>query len=147
MIFRFYPAVPRHFLFGIAGLLWTVAGGVLCVRGTVWLAELGFGEALEAGTGALLIAGIMYFIWFSRLVQKNINRIGKLPDRACVFAFTAWQGYVIIALMITAGVTLRNSSIPRYYLSLPYTSMGSVLLTGSVQFYREFLRASVPTKP
>jgi len=44
--------------------------------------------------------------------------------------------------MMTAGISLRSSSLPLYYLSLPYTAMGIVLLTGSAVFYREFLRAA-----
>jgi hypothetical protein len=48
------------------------------------------------------------------------------------------RGYVMIALMITIGLTLRNSTIPKYYLTLPYDVMGGVLLIGSIRFYRQF---------
>lgn len=146
MFSKFNPAVPRQFLFGIAGLLWTVAGALLCVRGAVWLEEVRFAAALEIETVAMVLAVAAYAFLFSRLVQKNVDRIVRLPERACVFAFTAWRGYIMIALMIASGLTLRNSSIPHYYLSLPYTAMGVVLLTGSVRFYREFLRAIIPAQ-
>ena len=46
---------------------------------------------------------------------------------------------VMIALMMTIGITLRNSSIPKYYLTIPYFAMGAILLIGSVQFYRQFI--------
>ena len=86
-----------------------------------------------------LLAGITgYVIGFSKVVQRNINRINLLPARACVFAFTAWRGYLMIAVMIVLGLTLRNTSIPKTYLSVPYAIMGSVLLIGSVGFFREF---------
>jgi hypothetical protein len=75
------------------------------------------------------------------VVQKNLDRIERLPERACLFAFTAWHGYIMIALMIMIGFTLRNSAIPMYYLSIPYTAMGGTLLIGSLRFYRQFLAA------
>jgi len=146
MLSRFNPAVPRNVLFAVAGFLWTIAGGLLCVRAALWLEEVRFAAALEIETGAVVLAIVAYALLFSRLVRRNIDRIVRLPDRACVFAFTAWRGYVMIALMVTAGILLRNSTIPHYYLSLPYTAMGGVLLTGSIQFYRKFVTSLVQTK-
>jgi hypothetical protein len=138
---RLNPAIPRHYLFAVAGVLWTVAGMLLCVRGEIWLEAFPLGTefALEAISIALAVAG--YFFFFMKVVQKNIDRISRLPDRACFFAFTAWHGYIMIALMMTIGITLRNASIPKYYLSIPYTAMGGILLIGSLKFYRRFLTA------
>lgn len=142
MLRRYNPAVPRHYLYAIAGLLWTIAGGLLCVRGAIWLGELRFPAIASIESASLVLAAAGYAFLFSGIVRKNVARIGGLPDRACVFAFTAWRGYIMIALMMTAGISLRNSSIPLYYLSLPYTAMGGILLAGSVVFYREFLRVA-----
>ena len=138
---KFNPAVPRHYLFAIAGVLWTIAGVLLCVRGEIWLEVFPMGTefAVETISIALSIAG--YFFFFVKVVQKNIERIGRLPERACFFAFTAWHGYIMIALMMTIGISLRNASIPKYYLSVPYTAMGGILLIGSLRFYRRFLTA------
>jgi hypothetical protein len=47
----------------------------------------------------------------------------------------------MIGLMVTIGVTLRNSSVPKEYLVIPYTFMGGMLLAGSQQFLRQFVRA------
>ncbi len=139
LLTKLNPAVPRHFLYALAGFLWAVAGTLLCFRGIVWIEGLRFPAALgiELAGIALAVAGYLYM--FSRLVERNIARIGGLPEHACVFAFTAWRGYLIIAMMMTAGITLRNSSFPRLYLALPYTAMGGMLLTGSVAFSRRFL--------
>ncbi len=143
MIQRFNPAVPRHFLYGISGLLWTLAGGILCVRGAIWLGGFPILGIASLEAIALALGGAGYVFLFAGIVRKNIARIGRLPDRACVFAFTAPRGYVMIAVMMTAGISLRGSSIPMYYLSLPYTAMGGMLLSGSVVFYREFLRVAL----
>jgi nucleoside recognition membrane protein YjiH len=146
MIQRFNPAVPRHFLYAIAGLFWTLAGGLLCMRGAFWLGELQFPTIASIGAASIAVAAAGYVFLFAGIVRKNITRIGRLPDRACVFAFTAWRGYIMIAIMMTAGISLRSSSIPLYYLSLPYTAMGGILLTGSVVFYRQFLAVALPKK-
>jgi hypothetical protein len=146
MIHRFNPAVPRHFLYAIAGLLWTLAGGLLCVRGAMWLGGFPFSVIASIEAGSIVIAAAGYIFLFAGIVRKNITRIGKLPERACVFAFTAWRGYLMIGIMMTVGISLRNSSIPLYYLSPPYSAMGGILLAGSVVFYRKFLSAALAKK-
>lgn len=134
-----YPAVPRRWLFAFAGLIWSAVGLLLCMRAIAWIAVLTVSsEALLAAAGAILaFAGYVY--GFSRIVEKNIRRIDALPDRACAFAFTAWRGYFMIGLMVTIGVTLRNSPIPKPYLVIPYTAMGGMLLAGGVMLFRRFL--------
>jgi hypothetical protein len=144
---RFNPAVPRRFLYALAGLLWTVAGGLLCVRGAIWLQDLQLPVIASVEAAAIAIAAAGYVFLFSGVVRNNIARIGRLPDRACVFAFTAPRGYIMIAVMMTAGISLRTSSIPHYYLSLPYSAMGGVLLTGSVGFYRKFFGTAAAKQP
>jgi hypothetical protein len=135
------PAVPRRYLFVIAGVLWTFAGMLLCIRGFIWLESFSvpLELALEALGAALAVGG--YALMFSKVVKKNVGRISILPERACLFAFTAWRGYFLIALMITIGMTLRGSTVPKVFLSIPYTAMGGALLIGSLRFFREFVVA------
>jgi hypothetical protein len=139
MLLHWKPSAPRHVLFAVAGVLWMIAGALLCIRGIIWLGELRLTAALATAVLAVILGFVFYKTLFSHLVTRNIERIRLLPDRPCVFAFTAVKGYVMIGLMMTAGFALRNSSLPKYYLSLPYTSMGGVLVAGSIQFCRQFL--------
>jgi hypothetical protein len=139
MSLRFKPAVPRRYIFALAGILWTFAGAFLCIRAAIWLEVFPFATEFAMESLSVVLAVATYFLMFSSLVDKNIVRIQKLPDRACMFAFTAWRGYLMIALMMTIGITLRSTSIPKYYLSIPYTAMGATLLIGSIGFYRQFL--------
>jgi hypothetical protein len=135
---KLIPTVRRHYLFAFAGMLWTIAGGILCVRGTIWLQLLSPLGKIIVGLLSAVIAAVGYLYGFSKVVQKNIDRIRQMPERAAIFAFTPLRGYVMIALMITIGITLRNSTIPKYFLTLPYDVMGGVLLIGSIRFYRQF---------
>jgi hypothetical protein len=87
------------------------------------------------------LAAAGYIFLFVKVVQRNLDRISHLPERACLFAFTAWHGYIMIGFMMTLGITLRNTSVPKYFLSIPYTAMGGILVIGSLRFYRHFLVA------
>lgn len=135
---RVIPTVRRHYLFALAGLFWTIAGGILCIRGSIWLLSLVSSVGIAMAAGSVLLAAVAYIFGFSKIVRKNIERIHRLPDRASIFAFTPLRGYVMIFLMMTLGITLRNSSLPKYYLIVPYLGMGGVLLIGSVRFYFRF---------
>ncbi len=77
---------------------------------------------------------------FGDIAQKNIQRLRRLPDRGCFFAFQAWKSYLIIMVMIALGVTLRHSSIPKHFLAVAYTAIGGALIVGSFYYYRHLSR-------
>ena len=138
---RLIPRVKRRYLYFLAGVFWTIAGGILCYRGTIWLRTLPSGTAGVLGATSLILATPAYLFGFSRIVKRNIDRIASLPERSHFFAFTAARGYAMIGLMMAIGISLRNSSFPKDYLIVPYFVMGGVLLAGSTRFYREFVLA------
>jgi hypothetical protein len=136
---KLYPAVPRHWLFAIAGIIWVAVGFLLCARAIVWLDTFSPGaELLWESIGGIAALAI-YHYELSNLVGKNIDRIATLPESACVFAFAAWRSYIMIGLMVLLGITLRNSPIPKFYLAIPYTAMGGALMVGSVRLFRHFI--------
>ena len=139
MLSRFNPAVPRRWLFALGGFVWTAVGIVLSIRAIVWMSQFSFDRIFLVECLGVFIAVSGYSYGFSKIVEKNVKRIHGLPPRVCLFAFTAWRGYFMIIIMVCLGLTLRNSDIPKYYLSVPYTAMGVILLIGSLKFYGEFL--------
>ena len=134
-----FHVVRRHWLFLIAGGVWTGVGILLMTRSAMWASELPAPTLLAFFAASILAAAAGYRFGFSKIVKMNIERIHSLPGRVSFFAFTGFRGYAMILLMIVLGIALRNSSIPKFYLSIPYASMGGVLLTGSVSLYREFI--------
>jgi len=75
---------------------------------------------------------------FGRLADKNILRIRELSphkEKICLFAFQAMQSYLLIIVMMTAGILLRLSPIPREYLAVLYLAIGSGLIVASVQYW------------
>jgi hypothetical protein len=137
---RLKPAVPKCWLFAASGVMWSVVGLMMCITGAGWLVP----EGLLRGVGfelAGVVLAVMAGRWgFGGIARKNIRRLRRLPDRGCVFAFQAWTSYLLIAVMIALGITLRHSSIPRNLLAVPYTAIGGALLIGSLHYYRHLVK-------
>ena len=85
------------------------------------------------------ISLLVYAYGMSKIARKNLDRLNSMAGRKCIFGFLTWKSYANIGLMVTMGITLRHSAIPKDYLSLVYTSMGSSLLMGSYQYGRHLL--------
>lgn len=112
-------------------MLWVLAGR--------WLARMDWRYiAIGAGTG-LALGLVIYRFGFSRIAKKNIYRIAAKSNPACVFAFQAWRSYLLIAIMISVGIALRHSTLPRLLLAVIYSSIGTGLACSSTLYYQEFL--------
>jgi hypothetical protein len=132
--------IPRHWLFLIAGIVWTGVGILLWSRAILWSTALAAPwDMIFTGT-SIIIAAAGYRFGFTSVVRRNVERIRSLPVKANPLSFTGARGYMMIVLMIGLGTALRNSALPKVYLSIPYASMGGVLLLGSLSFYRNFLK-------
>jgi len=139
---RIRPLIPRHWLFAVSALVWCCAGSILCGRAWFWMAELPAGRFFLIESVGAVGAVIAFAFGFVRITRRNIARIDALPERSSLFAFTGLRGYMLIVLMMSTGIILRNSSVSREILAVPYTAMGGSLLLGSAAFLRRFLRAS-----
>lgn len=133
------PRVSKHYLFLVAALVWTFAGGMLLIRG------FAFNETLPShrivGLTAGVISGLLFFrLLFNRISAKHVLRIKNLPvSRPCLFSFFNLRSYLMMFSMITLGVILRKSgAISPDYLTLMYITMGIPLLMSSFRFYYTF---------
>lgn len=133
------PRVSKHYLFLVAALVWTFAGGMLLIRG------FAFNETLPShrivGLTAGVISGLLFFrLLFNRISAKHVLRIKNLPvSRPCLFSFFNLRSYLMMFSMITLGVILRKSgTISPDYLTLMYITMGIPLLMSSFRFYYTF---------
>ncbi|HRS74918.1 MAG TPA: hypothetical protein P5282_08270 [Anaerolineaceae bacterium] len=86
-----------------------------------------------------IILSVMVNRWgFSKIALKNIERILALKEKACLFSFQAWKSYLLIIVMVSTGIFLRNSAIPKVYLAVVYTAIGGALIQASVKYYTRF---------
>lgn len=131
------PGIPKRALLFLAGAVWTFAGGMLLWRGGVMLAE---GTNLLAFKliACFIAGGIFYYFVFDKISAKHTNRIKNLPHkRPCAFSFFNWRSYLMMALMITTGITIRTTGfVPTEYLAPFYIVMGIPLFVSALRFYK-----------
>lgn len=107
------------------------------------IARIGFSCAISLGTLVWLWAipvFIAFGAMFTRVIGKNVKRIQNMEgERQPLYRFMALKGYLIIAFMMTLGITLRHiGSIPESFFAFFYTGLGSALfLAGLSGLFRK----------
>ena len=129
------PAVPKHWLIAIAGLVWAAAGIMLARLAWSWLRAMPAPQAGALVAAGLVLAVVFHRFMLQRLARRNMVRIGNYADKGCLFAFQAWRSYFMILVMIAMGSCLRHTAIPRVYLALLYTAMGGALVLASMGYF------------
>jgi len=133
---KFKPAVTKKVLLVIAGAMWCCVGTMLALMAVHWL-YVYEGNPWFFAVPGFIAALIIHHFGFLKIVDKNLGRISQLPERPCIFSFISWKSYLIIIIMITIGVTLRHSSIPKQYLSVIYLGIGLALFLSSIRYFRK----------
>ena len=142
---RLKPAVEKHWLLLLSGIVWTGFGVVLCLFAFSWLASV-----QQVGAAALALAGIVlacliYRFGFSRIARQNIRRICLMRGKVCAFAFQGGRSYLIAGFMSGLGIAIRSSAMPKPYLAIMYLGIGGGLLLSSLHYYRRLLRSLPPS--
>jgi len=134
---KYNPAVKKEYLLLPAGFMWMGVGIMLCIMAFKWL-----GQSLQPLPFAIagIAAGlIVYRFGFVKIAQKNIDRIEALPGKRCFFSFITFRSYLLVIVMMTLGITLRNSSIPREWLAVIYNCIGLGLALSSFRYFKAYL--------
>jgi len=136
IIEKWKPGVPKGFLLLIAGLMWISAAFILNrISYSQLRTEDSASVYLVLGIG-FVSALVIHHFGFLRLVDKNLRRILPMEGARCVFSFVTWKDYIFIMTMIFMGVLLRQLPIPKLYLTVLYTGIGTALLLSSVRYLR-----------
>jgi hypothetical protein len=134
------PAVNKKYLVYFSGFMWIGVGIMLNSFACVWL--ITYGKTISvifAGTGLISSLFIHHF-GFLKIVDKNLGRISKMEGKRCAFSFMTWKSYLLVAVMVTMGIMLRHSSIPKQYLSILYIGIGTALILGSIRYFRNLFQ-------
>jgi len=137
---RFKPAVDKKILLFLSFFVWVAVGVMLLDYARSWLesprilhpfvfAGIGIGGAI-----------VIHHFGFLRLVDKNLGRIMPMEGKKCLFSFMTWRSYLIVVIMVTMGIIMRHSTVPRSYLSVIYIGIGLSLILSSIRYLRFFLR-------
>lgn len=133
---RWKPGVPKSILLLIAGIMWIGIGIMLDGFSYSWLRLETQAHALLALVVGFVCALVIHHFGFLRIVDRNLARILPMKGRRCVFSFMPWKSYILIAIMVMLGLFLRHSSIPKLYLAVLYTGIGTALILSSVRYLR-----------
>jgi hypothetical protein len=133
---RFNPRTDKKILILTAGLMWCGAGAMLISFAETWLSRFeGKGIMIYYAAGFLAAMPIHYF-GFRKLADKNLARLFPLREKKCLFSFITWKSYLVIVIMMTMGITMRHSSIPKQYLSILYNGIGLGLFLSGIKYLR-----------
>ena len=133
------PAVDKSALIFLSFFVWVVVGTVLLLFAYSWLKASQVNSSFlfaGVGVGAALV---IHHFGFLKIVDKNLGRILPMEGSKCVFAFMTWKSYIIVAIMVAMGTLLRQSPIPKPYLSIIYIGLGLALLLSSIRYLRVLL--------
>ena len=81
------PAVSRYWLIGLAGLMWSVVGVMLCRLAYLWLMDVPWGAAVFDGISGIFLALIVYRFGFSRIAGKKSIEFGNFQKKAVFLLF------------------------------------------------------------
>ncbi len=137
---KYKPAVKRNFLLLIAGIVWECVGIMLLILAFSWLsASSNTNIHVIVGAG-VVFALLAHHFGFLRIADKNLNRILPMDEKKCLFSFISWKSYLVIVVMISMGVLLRHSTIPKKHLAILYIGIGLALILSSIRYMRFFYK-------
>ena len=125
---RLKPGGSRKTHLLLAAMLWSVAGTILMVRAAFWLVHA---HLVVLAVPAVLLGSLKSHLVLDRTAIKSINRILLLEDGACLGAVYSVKTWLLVMGMMSAGILLRHSALPRPWLGLLYATIGWGLLWSS----------------
>ena len=135
------PGVKKRTLLLIAGCAWSIAGGILISRSLSHLISVNHHLAIEIGTG-IVFGSLFYLLLFARISKKHITRINLIEiDNPCFFSFFNFRSYLLMAIMISGGITLRLSGLvnPEIIYTF-FLCMGIPLLVSAWRFFYSYTK-------
>ena len=143
---KFKPSVNKRTLLLVAGCVWTLAGGILISRALLELWSIHHYLWAELLIG-IVLGTIFYLVLFARISKKHITRITLITiDNPCFFSFFNVRSYIMMTIMITAGITLRKLKIINHEILYTfYQTMGIPLLGSAFRFFSGFKKNKTMT--
>lgn len=136
---KFTPAVDKKILILLAGLMWCGVGVMLIRYAVLWLSAFSIKEQVFFYLIGFMAALPIHFFGFIRIARKNLRRLMPMEVKKCVFSFMTWRSYLIVLLMVSLGITLRHSSLPKQYLSILYNGIGLALFLSGTRYLKVLL--------
>jgi small-conductance mechanosensitive channel len=136
--------IPKNQLMLIAGLVWCVAGAMVCVVGLPLEFTLAPSHLILLPLAGVIFLAFYFFV-FSRLVQKHTGRIrARAEDRLPFWHFFNASSWLVMAVMMGGGMALRFSHLmPDWMIAFFYSGLGVALFLCGVRVLGVFARKDV----
>ena len=142
---RYEPRASVRTQLYAAAVMWLIGAGFLLRRAVIalsdehaawWIVAVAVSVAVVLG----LIKGraVMY-----RASTKSVARI-RARGRSCFFGFFSWKTWLLVGLMMTAGILLRLTSLPHTVLGTLYLAIAVGLVYGDWVFWDAAIRHREP---
>lgn len=127
--------VRKIHLLAINGCLWLAIGTKIAVTGVLHYLTAPQDKLVWMIPLSVLVFAAFYFM-FTGIVRKYAERIQNLPGpKESVFKTFGLKGYLIIAFMISLGITLKYiPGIPELFFAWFYLGLGLGLMSAGVRF-------------
>jgi hypothetical protein len=135
---KFTPSADKRVLVFLAGAMWCGVGIMLVSLAVSWLSLLSFRESGIYYAAAFLASMAIHHFGFLKIADKNLSRLLPLTEKKCLFSFMTWKSYIMVLIMVSMGITLRHSALPKRYLSILYNGIGLALFLSGIRYFRFF---------
>ncbi len=137
--------IPRNHLILVAGLVWCLAGAMVCVVGLPLEFRLAPTHLVLVPLAAAIFLAFYAFV-FSPLVRKHTIRIqARREERLPVWQFFNASSWAIMAVMMGGGMALRLSHVaPDWAIAFFYSGLGAALFLCGLRFVGIFGRLAPP---
>jgi len=131
------PGVSRAVHLFAAPFLWTAIGAFLLVRGWGWL-EPGRGRFLLLAAGMLGTLKSLFIL--DRVARRSLERIVRFKDGTCLGAVYSWKTWLLVLLMMIAGLAVRTLTQPGPVIGTLYCAVGWSLCLSSRLGWQEWFK-------
>ncbi|MEN6389106.1 MAG: hypothetical protein ABFD04_01735 [Syntrophomonas sp.] len=137
---RFVPKVNRNSLLLLAGMVWFIVGfNIMRIGTSALLSNLGL--PLLSVLVSLLIFALFFKFVFHKMVVRHCDRIRNYSEaQIMIIKFFDKRSYLIMAFMITLGVTIRSFHLLNpLCLGTFYNGLGGSLVSSGILFVVRYL--------
>ena len=136
--------IKKQPLIAVAGIVWLLAGlnvATLGVRAVIDVRDLAALILLALAGGAVAIF-CAFHPMFSKLVQKNVQRIADLEGECHhIVRFFDRKSYMMMAIMMSFGIGMRAAGIfPDWFIAFFYTGLGLALSLAGASYIARGMR-------
>lgn len=139
--------VDKKVLVLLPGIMWCAVGIMLIHYAVLWLLPLPAKDQIFFYSAGFLAAMPIHHFGFLKIADKNLSRLMPINEKRNIFSFMTWKSYLIVIFMVSLGIFLRHSAIPKRYLSVLYNGIGFALFLSGIRYFRYFFRLAFSKKP